>query len=192
MNEQYLIIIVVAVIILLILKVTKENSDIDNISDTDKKLSDIDKDLYNYFYYDILTIINRFNLDIQLAQVLAVIKTESNSLFKTKANNEIIGDDGNSIGFMQVSKYALKDVNNYYNLSYKFNDLYNYYENLVVGCLYLNLCYKSALNSNSRNAIWLSFKKYNGGIDETDNSINKSAINYANKTYNYYLEFSKQ
>jgi len=124
--------------------------------------------------------------------ILSIINSESNSLYLTKSNSEVIGDDGKSIGYMQVSRYALIDVNKKYFLNFSFDDLYNEYENLVVGILYFNMCYESALKTSTLKPIWVAFKKYNGGIDETEFSYNNQADSYANRTYNFYTELNKR
>lgn len=146
--------------------------------------------LFNRFYYPVSLIINKYNLSINENMALSVILKESYLDSMTKENKNVIGDDGKSIGFMQVSKPALTDVNNYFDLNKSMNDLYNEDDNLTVGCLYLHLCYKSALKSGSQNTVWLSFKKYNGGVGQTDTSKNSMATNYANKAYEYYNKFT--
>lgn len=142
--------------------------------------------LRNYYLSDVSSILSRFNCTISKCMVFAVLMAESGSLYKSKQNSEVTGDGGYSIGFMQVSKYALADVNNRYSLNYSFNDLYKYYENLVVGILYLQICYESSLKEATLNPQKLSFKKYNGGVDETESSNNPSAEAYSLKVYDFY------
>lgn len=153
-------------------------------------LNNADTLIYNRFANEVAGIIKKFNCSIITPMVLAVIKKESSLLFQTKANKDITGDFGYSIGYMQVSRYALSDVNQKYNLNYSIADLSDEYKNLVTGILYLQLCYNSAQIQNSNNPTWLAFKKYNGGIDETDKSLNTAATKYADSTYNYFLTFT--
>lgn len=118
--------------------------------------------------------------------ILAVICSESGGeLLKGKKNNEIVGDNNKSFGIMQVSQPALTDVNRSLGTNYSIDDLRNDEKiNLLVGSHYLNLCKKSSIGSPD--PVWLAFKKYNGGIDETWGSKNDMASNYADKTKNYY------
>lgn len=131
--------------------------------------------------------INLYNCQVPAAVCLAIIYNESGYLVNSKTNEEIIGDDNRSFGVMQVSQPALSDVNSFYNLNYSMQDLKNLYANLNVGTLYANMCYLSASKSARRE--WLTFKKYNGGRDETDISKNSMATNYADKallSYQFY------
>lgn len=147
------------------------------------------KDLYVRFAYYFTNYKNIYNLNLPIEIPLATVQIESGSLYKTKDNKDVIGDNGNSIGYMQVGKYALADVNKSFNKNYSFNDLSLESINLVVGTLYLELCYNSSIKQNSKNPVLLTFKKYNGGIDETDSSNNPMASNYANKAFEYYKNF---
>jgi len=148
--------------------------------------------IYDKFYVDIVGIINTYALSINTKMALSIIMIESSTRSISENNKTIIGDDGNSVGYMQVSLPAIKDVNKKFSKTFSMNDvLKNAYSNLSVGCMYLDMCYNSAKNSNSINPIRLSFKKYNGGNDETDNSKNAMAEKYAEKAYNYFLTFSK-
>lgn len=131
---------------------------------------------------------------VSLAQKLAMICMESGHLIVNgKNNNEIIGDNGHAVGFCQVSLSAIADVNNKLGTNYTKNDcLINTKINLTVGFTYLDMCFKSALNQSSKNPVKTTFKKYNGGIDETDISVNLMASKYSSKAekyYNYYKEF---
>jgi len=179
-NEIIILVIIIALIVYYLLSKSK------TIEKTSITLNDF-VEIKKHFINDILAIIKRFNLTINPNMVLAVIKTESGTLFKIKENKDVTADNGFSIGYMQVSEIAMKDVNYHYLLGYVKNDLYDYYKNLTVGILYLQLCYDSA--KKSANQIWLTFKKYNGGIDETDNSININASKYADKTLENYKIF---
>jgi len=131
--------------------------------------------------------------NISFPQLLSMLAVESGSLIKQgKSNNEILGDNNNSVGFTQISLPAITDVNNRLGSSFTLQDALNDEDiNLMLGFTYLYICLLSAENENSKNAVKLAFKKYNGGIDETDYSINPMASIYsvkAMKYYNYYYE----
>lgn len=143
--------------------------------------------IYNRFFTTLLSINIKYGLKVPIPAVLAVINKESVLLFQSKSNSQVVGDNGNSIGYMQVSRPALADSNSTSKINYTFSDLSDENKNLQVGSIYLDLCYRSALAQKSSNPIKLAFKKYNGGLDETDSSINKMASDYANTAYNYYL-----
>lgn len=149
------------------------------------------EELYNRFAPEIVSSIERYNMEIPLSMVLAMIRQESSSLFKTKSNSQVIGDDGKSIGYTQCTKYAVADFNKRYGTDFTFQDLKDEETNISIGSGYLNLCYESAIRSGSGNPVKLAFKKYNGGNDETENSLNLMASNYANSVYNWYKEFQK-
>lgn len=144
------------------------------------------RDIKQKFSNKINSVILQYNAVVSVDMVVSLIFNELPQKDFNKPNNQVIGDGGNSIGYMQVSKPALIDVNNYYKLSFTFNDLYNEQINFIVGTLYFNLCYKSALKDNSINPVYLAYKKYNGGIDETDKSQNFMASTYADKAFNNY------
>lgn len=164
---------------------TKKNkSDNSDNLNNDIKLYNRLKDYINYA-------INQYSLIIDKYMILAVIKKESYYDALTKKNENVTGDKGKSIGYMQVSSIALKDVNNYYKTSFTDSMLYNEKFNIVIGCLYLNMCYLSAMREKAKNPVKLAFKKYNGGIDETETSINAIADLYSEQAYKYYLELKK-
>lgn len=146
-------------------------------------------DIYNRFFDAVETVTVMEGLSVPVSMCLSVLTKESGQLYKTKQNKDVIGDNGTAIGYMQVRQPALTDVNNRYNKFYKFTDLYDEQVNLIVGCSYLDLCYKSAMQNKSINPVKLAFKKYNGGIDETDLSFNVLAQVYAERTYYYYHKF---
>lgn len=150
-----------------------------------------DGKIFNRFFNQISNIIDKYSLDIDSAMPLSVIKKESFLAFESKQNSAVSGDGGNSIGYMQASRPAVIDVNRYYGTTFTWNDLFDENNNLEIGCLYLNLCFVTAQKNGSQNPVWLSFKKYNGGNDETDNSHNIPATAYANTAYEYYKSFIK-
>lgn len=145
--------------------------------------------IYNRFFGLLSEITFSYSLTIPISALLAVINQESSLRFKTKKNSEVKGDDGTSIGYMQVSINAVKDVNSMRGYRFSFTDLFEERKNLIVGSIYLDLCYQSAIKQNSSNPIKTAFKKYNGGIDETDSSKNTMATSYSNSAYNYFLIF---
>jgi soluble lytic murein transglycosylase-like protein len=143
----------------------------------------------NRFNLMLQSIIYEYNLKINPNMVLALIKIESGLSFETLTNAQVIGDNGKSIGYMQISNGAVLDVNSIYKKSFTFSDLNNEEKNLTIGCLYLNYCYEDAINDKSSNPISLAYKKYNGGPDESDTSYNAMATTYGNKVFNTYLQF---
>jgi soluble lytic murein transglycosylase-like protein len=149
------------------------------------------EELYNRFAEQIISIINSYDLKITVTQALAMIRQESSDLFKRKENSDVIGDDGKSIGYTQITKYAVADFNNRYNKDYSLNDRTNENKNLEIGLGYLNLCYESAVNSGASNPVKLAYKKYNGGNDETETSLNLMAASYSNSVMNHLKEFQK-
>lgn len=149
------------------------------------------EELYNRFGEQIIRIINKYSMKITVSQVLAMIRQESSDLFKTKRNEEVIGDDGFSFGYTQISKYAVADFNERYGTNYSLNDRLNENINLEIGSGYLNLCYESALKMGASNPIKLTYKKYNGGNDETETSLNLMAASYSVSVMKHLAEFQK-
>lgn len=153
------------------------------------EIDNLYKEIYNRFFSQIETITVSQNLSVPVSMVLSVITQESKLLYKTKENKNVFGDSGKSVGYMQVGKTALADVNKYYGHNFSFDDLSDENVNLIVGSSYLDLCYKSSMKSKSNNPVKLAFKKYNGGIDETDLSFNVLAQVYAEKVYYFYKQY---
>lgn len=114
-------------------------------------------------------------------------------IFNDVSNDRIIGDQGNSIGYFQIYKFgALLEVNQRERTNYKFEDLKNEDVNIFFGLKYLSYCLNSALTQQKNKPIaWLVAKKYNGGLDETENSINAQAETYANNYYSKFLKIKK-
>lgn len=190
MKDSALLIFVFGVLGFIYFKFFKTNTNNNTItSSVSINYNSPEGKLFNKFFDQLTSIISDYNLEISEAQILAVIEKESYLDSLSKANRYVLGDDNNSIGYMQVSRPAVVDVNNYYDKIFTVYDLLDENKNLLVGSLYLNICYLSALKQKSKNPVWLSFKKYNGGNDETDNSLNSLATSYANKAFDYYKKF---
>lgn len=184
----FFILIIVASVYALFIKNEEKPSKGDIVS---VDYSTAEGKIFNKFYSQSLSIISNYNLEISPAMILSVIEKESYLNFLYKNNKDVLGDDNKSVGYMQVSNPAVIDTNRFYNKTFKFQDLFNEDINLLVGSLYLNICYLSAIKLNSSNSVWLAFKKYNGGNDETDFSINAMAVSYANTAFKYYKKFSE-
>lgn len=147
--------------------------------------------IFNRFYYDIKQIISDYSLIVSPAMILSVIAKESALQFQKQKNSEIVGDAGRSIGYMQAGKPAVLDTNSYYKTFFKVDDLYDENKNLIIGSLFLNLTYITALKQNSINPVKLSFKKYNGGNDEKDYTVNPMAEKYSEIAYKYFINFQE-
>jgi hypothetical protein len=152
------------------------------------KLNENDVALYNKFGQSIKDIIQSFNCIVTVAECLSVVKKESGYKGLSIDNSEIIGDlkyTNKAYGIFQVRKPALTDVNNFYHLVYKEEDLKLLHVNIIAGVLYLNLCKLQAKREvyNEEDIKYLTFKKYNGGIgisldkQNTAHSYSLSAIN---------------
>lgn len=145
----------------------------------------IQKFNFNYF--------SQFDYNIPLALIYSVLWMESRSqILRDVPNNLIIGDSGNSIGFMQVYKFgAVKEYASQKNMSV--NDVWNLAHqekyNFEIGLFYLQICYNKGLKTN--NPIFLSLKCYNGGIGQTLTSKNAKAENYANSGLVIYNHLTK-
>lgn len=117
--------------------------------------------------------------------IYAILYQEASKQIINGVPNELLfGGDGLSIGFFQVTNWAVKEYNlrEHQNLTYA--DCYNEYNNVVVGLSYLYYCWVNNKDNN-----FLTGKKYNGGIDETLTSSNKMATEYGNlivKRFNIY------
>ncbi|MCK9282171.1 MAG: hypothetical protein M0P71_16245 [Melioribacteraceae bacterium] len=187
MNKEFLqFVIFVSVLYLLLSNKNLAKSFSSGVINLDD--SDTGK-IYNRYYTQISNIVSAYSLQVDTAMILSVINQETGTLFNNKTNNNITGDNGSAVGYMQIRQPALTDVNKNFGTNYLFSDLYGETINLIVGSLYLELCYRSALNNNSQNPVWLAFKKYNGGIDETDLSKNSMANTYANNVYSLYQNY---
>lgn len=124
----------------------------------------------------------------------SVLWQESGGLIsKDYSNDKIIGDNGDSVGYMQIYRYgALQEFNQRENKNYNFEDLKNESKNIEVGLHYLDYAIQKAYNQTSRKPLqWLVFKKYNGGLDETEQSQNSMANAYADKCYQKFIKVNK-
>lgn len=131
---------------------------------------------------------------VPLDLIYTTIWQESGSyVFKDIPNSQIIGDNGNSIGYFQIYKFgAFLEVNQRERTNYKFEDLKNEDVNIFFGIKYLSYCLNSALSQQKNKPLaWLVAKKYNGGLDETESSINAQAEKYANDFYSKFLKTKK-
>jgi len=189
MKVEIIIFIIIIAFIIYYYGIKNTEKDKSNNSESNNLSNDIK--LYNRLRDYINYAINQYSLTIDKYMILAVIKKESYYDALTKKNENVTGDKGKSIGYMQVSSIALKDVNNYYKTSFTDSLLYDEKFNIVIGCLYLNMCYLSAMREKAKNPIKLAFKKYNGGIDETETSINAIADLYSEQAYKYYIDLKK-
>jgi len=181
-------IIIVLIIYYYVIKNSNENN-FNNSNNSNNSNNDIK--LYNKLKDYINNAINQYSLVIDKYMIIACIKKESSYEALTKENKNVTGDKGKSIGFMQVTEIALLDVNRYYKTSFTKELLYNEKFNIIVGSLYLNICYLSAVKEKAKNIVKVAFKKYNGGIDETETSMNSKAELYSEQAYKYYLELKK-
>lgn len=154
---------------------TENNEPVLNLSDYEKTLlTKINSKFYLYWKQYKTTPIEVF---------YALLWNEtSTQIYNNVPNEKIIGDNGLSLGYMQVNhKGGLIDFNNRENKDYTKQDLLDEKINIEVGLTYLGYCYNSAKNqtSNQIDQNYLTLKKYNGGLDETLTSKNKGATNYA-------------
>ncbi len=190
MNDSDTFFIILAILILVVILLSKSGKSVATKTETvNIDYNSNQGQIFNRFFPTISEIIFSFSLSVPPELVLAVINQESNLRFKTQKNYQVIGDDGTSLGYMQVSNNAVKDVNSFYHNNYSFSDLKDERKNLEVGIKYLNICYNSAVKLNSPNPIKLALKKYNGGNDETDSSKNSMAEKYSLSAFNYYKIF---
>jgi hypothetical protein len=157
----------------------------------DNSFSDYEKKLLPKLYEKFEKYTNNY---IALDYILTTIWKESgSSLLKNIPNSNIIGDNGNSIGYFQIYKFgAFLEVNERENKNYTFEDLKDEQINCWFRIKYLSYCLTSALNQvKNKPLAWLVAKKYNGGLDETETSINNQAEKYADDYYSKYLKIQK-
>lgn len=113
----------------------KENSINDNL----KKSVELCKKEYSQEIAEaIQNASKKYNIPIYV--LYAIIATESGEFCNKNITIDTIGNINkeacssyNCIGLMQVSKYALKDYNNYHNTNYSINDLYSIDINIEIG-----------------------------------------------------------
>jgi hypothetical protein len=118
------------------------------------------------------------------AILIALLMKESGSSILNKDNANVLGDlnlKNKAIGYFQVRKPALIDVNKEFGGDYTELDLYDKAINLLIASRYFYLCYhRNNTGKDFYEKLWLSAKRYNGGRKETMKSINNRATNYAN------------
>lgn len=158
-----------------------------NLSSPPKKYQQVKADMKEAFE----TIIDKFGLSVNSDMLLTTLVKESGFDYFSKKAKDIIGDGGFSLGYMQISPYAVKDVNKAYASNYTDNDRNDNYLNLVIGSLFLNVCFLSAIKLMAKDPIFLAYKKYNGGNDETETSKNDMASIYANDCIKIYNQFKE-
>ncbi|MFW6015811.1 MAG: transglycosylase SLT domain-containing protein [bacterium] len=135
--------------------------------DHDKSLYEIDSDKYyrkvfngrewicikkDYLYKLIKIAKDQINFDLSVEYIVAIIEKESSYRIK------VVGDDGDSVGLMQISNICLKQVNEFYDMTFSKIDLYNERYNILVGMYYLKWLY-DYYTDDYRNI----YKGYNGG-----------------------------
>ncbi len=114
------------------------------------------RDIYNTYRAEIDGASARFNIPVAL--IVAIIATESSG---DKFAEGTVGERG----LMQITKGALEDVNNAYDGTWKFSELWNPFVNIYVGTAYLRLLVVRW--GDLQTAIW----KYNGAksyLDKVD------------------------
>lgn len=123
----------------------------------------------------------------------ALMYQESRKDFASgKKNYEVIGDGGKSFGYFQVGKSALTDVNKEWKSNFTINDLLDENVNILIASRYLYLCYhRNNKEKDYYKKLWLAYKRYNGGRDETYNSINPQATKYANEIIKHYSKIER-
>jgi len=124
------------------------------------------------------------NKFVSYEDILAIICTETGVHILAGLNSaNITGDNGNSIGIMQVQEGALEDVNNSLGTSYVFTDLRNDDVNVLVGSHYLELCFEWAADRHFRDIRQMAVRRYNGGnrVSET----NSLSVDYYQKFLTY-------
>jgi len=151
----------------------------------------IDVNLFNRFSVTVKELKEKYPFTVPEPLVYSVIKKESDSLYKTKTNGEVIGDknlSNKAFGFMQVRLPALLDTNARYGFSFSEEDLKNEITNLTVGIGYLSMCFEKAVSENAKDVVRLTFKKYNSGIGTKENAL--GGTGYSSIAINYYEIFN--
>ncbi|MBD3197194.1 MAG: transglycosylase SLT domain-containing protein [Candidatus Lokiarchaeota archaeon] len=136
------------------------------------------KDTFKKWYYLVNKLNHHFNMDESIA--LAIIHVESNG------NPKAVGDNGNSIGLMQVTQPALSDVNEFFGKNFSLSELVHNPENQIyAGMAYFNIVYRRAEQN-----IDLAIRGYNAGLRRAkeNDSISQSYLIKVKK----YAEIFKQ
>lgn len=155
------------------------------------ELSERDERMIDLFYSKIKNTINQYRYTVPAPLALAVFKQESAGLWRTKPNSEVFGDlnlTHIAIGYMQVRKPALIDVNKRYGYSYSEEDLKIESVNFVVGIGYLDYCHSVAISDGAINVSRNTLQKYNGGISRKENDLSGSI--YAATVSQFFINFS--
>ena len=140
----------------------------------------------NRFGSTVSGIKNKYKSSLPIEAFLATLKQEAGSyIVNGTPNSKVIGDGGSSIGYSQVSHYAVTDVNQWYGTNFTNDDRYDEYKNLVIGYLFLDLMYRNTNNDS----LLIAYKKYNGGADENEYSKNAMASSYADSAFSHYQKF---
>lgn len=192
------ILLIGIIIYLFISRKSFSQSSSSNQTDDKKTFYNFDDSFTDYEKKLIVKLYEKFNKysnsKVGLDFILTTVWKESGGqVYKDIPNEKIIGDNGNSIGYFQIYKYgALIEVNNRELKQYKFEDLKDEQINVFFGISYLSYCIDSALRQQKNKPLaWLVAKKYNGGLDETETSLNARAEEYANDYYGKYLKIKK-
>jgi hypothetical protein len=191
--------ILLIVLVIIIYKYAKgKNSNVPNVNEIDltkyqfkndaSKLSENEKKKYIFissFVYGLLLRNDAIQTPVDFNLVCAIVYQESvEQILKGYSNEMVLGYDGLSVGYFQVTKWAVAEFNQREKRNLTYADCYKEYENLLVGLSYLYYCYNSANKD-----IYLTGKKYNGGLDETLTSGNSMASSYAEKIVRRYNIF---
>jgi hypothetical protein len=139
--------------------------------------------LYKKWYNQIDNIIMSNGLPIDPFTPLAIMQKESG--FQSVQGvpcASVIGDDGRSIGYMQMSQPAVTSVNEKYGKNYSVSDMQNQDMNILAACYYISICYNASTSMNSL------FLKYNGGVGNYrgHKPTADSYADIAESYYNYY------
>lgn len=165
-----------------------------NITDytTSKELSEKENKKYIFiknFVYNLLSKYDLLNTGLPFDLVCSIVYQESSEqILNGMPSSSILGYDGLSIGYFQTTKWAVKEFNKRekgFNYTYP-ADMYIEEKHVYVGMCYLIYCYNS-----SNNDVFLTAKKYNGGLDETQTSPNTMANKYGNLIVKRYQIFKQ-
>ena len=94
-----------------------------------------------------------------------------------------VGDNGNSLGLLQVGSRSVTDVNNYYNSNYTHQSMMDDSTCIEFASKYANLLSKHFYNKHNRLPTNLEVSRlWNGGYKGTSNEL---TLEYGNKFSNY-------
>lgn len=178
-----IIFLIVAVVIFIVLS----NSNIFNPSPI------LDKGFTDKFIPVIERVKNLHPYNVPMPLILGIIKQESGNLYRTKRNDEVIGDElltNKAYGYMQVRQPALTDVNNFFNVGLSIQDIKESEENnLIAGIGYLQLCKNSAILQKAKDINKTTAQKYNAGVSTSENSLRGKQ--YASLVINFHNNFNE-